>query len=52
MDWARRGGNVVQRVVHGEGGHFPALTNPELLLQDIWKFFGDRDLSNTKDFFD
>ncbi|KAJ9602865.1 hypothetical protein H2200_012645 [Cladophialophora chaetospira] len=40
LEWARRGGNVLYRTVHETGGHFASLTNPELLLADIWKFFG------------
>lgn len=33
--------------VHETGGHFAALTNPDSLLQDIWRFFGDEELSKT-----
>lgn len=47
IEWAKRGGNVVERTVHAEGGHFPSVTNAEALLQDIWKFFGNRELSRT-----
>ena len=50
LDWARRGGNVQYRTVHEKGGHIPGLDTPELLLQDIWKFFGDRKLSKTEVF--
>jgi hypothetical protein len=34
--------------VHEVGGHFPALDTPDLLLEDIWKFFGDKEISGTK----
>ena len=47
LTWAQRGGNVVERTVHAEGGHFPSVTNTSALLQDIWKFFGNSDKSNT-----
>ncbi|RYO96866.1 hypothetical protein DL765_011439 [Monosporascus sp. GIB2] len=52
LDWARRTGNVKVRYVHETGGHFPAWENPDLLLQDIWAFFGDRVLSDTRTFYD
>ena len=39
------------RTVHEKGGHFPSLDTPELLLQDIWKFFGDKKVSKV-DVFD
>ena len=47
LSWAQQAGNVVSRAVHDKGGHFPALTDTQVLLQDIRKFFGDRKLSNT-----
>ncbi len=47
LDWAQRGGNVKYRTVHETGGHFPSLDTPELLLDDIWRFFGNRELSGT-----
>ena len=47
LEWAQRGGNVKYRTVHETGGHFPSLSNPDLLLGDIWKFFGDEELSGT-----
>ncbi|RVX67737.1 hypothetical protein B0A52_07860 [Exophiala mesophila] len=50
LDWAQRGGNVKMNTVHETGGHFAALTNADLLLQDIWRFFGDTELSNTNIF--
>jgi hypothetical protein len=50
LAWAQRGGNVIYRKVHERGGHFPALDTPELLLDDIWRFFGDKELSRTKVF--
>ncbi|RYP57970.1 hypothetical protein DL770_010532 [Monosporascus sp. CRB-9-2] len=52
LDWAQRTGNVKVRYVHETGGHFPAWETPDLLLQDIWAFFGDRVLSNTGTFYD
>lgn len=48
--WAQRGGNVVERNVHLEDGHFPSVTNSAALLQDIWNFFGNDELSNTRVF--
>lgn len=51
LDWAQRGGNVKTRTVHKTGGHFASLTNPDLLLQDIWRFFADRELSRTSIFY-
>ncbi|CAM1510877.1 Fc.00g083900.m01.CDS01 [Cosmosporella sp. VM-42] len=50
LDWARRGGNVIKRNVHNHGGHFAAYEVPDLLLQDIWEWFGDREVSGTKAF--
>lgn len=47
LTWAQRGGNVVERNVHLEGGHFPSVHNSAALLQDIWNFFGNEELSNT-----
>lgn len=47
LDWARRGGNVVQNTIHETGGHFASLTTPDLLLEDIWRFFGNQELSAT-----
>ncbi|RYP53552.1 hypothetical protein DL768_001507 [Monosporascus sp. mg162] len=52
LDWAQRTGNVKVCYVHETGGHFPAWENPDLLLQDIWTFFGDRALSDTGTFYD
>jgi hypothetical protein len=50
IEWARRGGNVQQNTVHKTGGHFATLTSPDLLLNDIWRFFGNRKLSGTDTF--
>ena len=50
LDWARRGGNVKYRVVHERGGHFAAFDAPDLLVNDIRKFFGDRETSGTSVF--
>ncbi|PNP45074.1 hypothetical protein TGAMA5MH_03123 [Trichoderma gamsii] len=51
LEWARRGGNVVKRYVHDHGGHFAAYEVPDLLLPDIWSWFGDKNTSGTS-FFD
>jgi len=50
LDWAQRAGNVKYRTVHTRGGHFCSLDAPELLLNDIWRFFGDAHLSGIKIF--
>lgn len=50
LEWARRYGNVVYRTVHETGGHFPSLDTPDLLLADIWRFFGDKQESKTEVF--
>ncbi|KAI0126793.1 Alpha/Beta hydrolase protein [Xylariales sp. AK1849] len=50
IEWAERSGNVKVRYLHEIGGHFPAWENPDLLLEDIWAFFGDLHLSNTRVF--
>ncbi|KAI5460960.1 Alpha/Beta hydrolase protein [Mariannaea sp. PMI_226] len=50
LDWAQRGGNVIKRNVHEHGGHFAAYEVPGLLLQDIWEWFGNKELSGTKAF--
>lgn len=50
LDWAKRGGNVVQRTVHDHGGHFAAYEVPGRLLNDIWSWFGDKEVSGTKVF--
>jgi hypothetical protein len=52
LEWATRGGNVRYRFVHQTGGHFPSLDTPDLLVDDIRKFFGDRESSGTKVFYD
>ncbi|KIW11567.1 hypothetical protein PV08_10868 [Exophiala spinifera] len=52
LEWARRCGNVKYRTVHDRGGHFASLDAPDLLLEDIWRFFGDREVSGTKVFFE
>lgn len=36
--------------MHETGGHFPAWENPDLLAEDIWAFFGNEQLSDTKKF--
>ncbi|KAF5973630.1 epoxide hydrolase [Fusarium bulbicola] len=50
LDWAKRGGNVLKRTVHDHGGHFAAYEVPDLLLHDIWSWFGDKEASGTKAF--
>lgn len=52
LEWAQRTGNVKVRYLHGSGGHFPAWENPDLLVGDIWKFFGDGEVSGTSVFRD
>lgn len=47
LSWAQQAGNVVSRSVHDKGGHFPALTDTQALLEDVRKFFADRKLSKT-----
>lgn len=34
----------MKRKVHERGGHFPALTNSEALLGDVWEFFGSEEV--------
>jgi pimeloyl-ACP methyl ester carboxylesterase len=50
LEWAKRTGNVKWSAVHEKGGHFPALETPEVLVKDIWRFFGDSEVSGTKVF--
>ncbi|KAH8897680.1 alpha/beta-hydrolase [Thozetella sp. PMI_491] len=50
LEWAQRGGNVLRRSVNNHGGHFAAYEVPDLLLNDIWLWFGDREVSGTKSF--
>ena len=52
LDWARRYGNVVVRNVYDRGGHFAAVETPDLLLHDIWSFWGNASLSNVGVFCD
>lgn len=52
LHWAQRGGNVVQRTLHQQGGHFAAYEVPALLLNDIWAWFGDKANSKTDVFVD
>ncbi|KAH8705876.1 Alpha/Beta hydrolase protein [Talaromyces proteolyticus] len=47
LEWAQRTGNVQKRYIHDYGGHFPAWETPDLLLDDIWDFFGDLDILNS-----
>lgn len=41
FSWITRNYNVVQRTEMPKGGHFAALEQPDLLLEDIRKFFGE-----------
>ncbi|KAF4438566.1 epoxide hydrolase [Fusarium acutatum] len=50
LHWAKRGGNVLKRTVHDHGGHFAAYEVPDLLLHDIWSWFGDKEASGTRAF--
>ncbi|KAH0490424.1 hypothetical protein TgHK011_001892 [Trichoderma gracile] len=47
LEWARRMGNVRWSAVHEKGGHFPALETPEVLVEDMRRFFGDEEESGT-----
>jgi hypothetical protein len=47
LEWAKRSGNVVSLTKHDRGGHFAAVEVPDLLIEDIQKFFGDKVLSGT-----
>ncbi|KAK3711060.1 hypothetical protein LTR37_009847 [Vermiconidia calcicola] len=38
-DWAERSANVTFFARHDVGGHFPALSAPQLVLEDIWAIF-------------
>jgi hypothetical protein len=50
LDWAKRTGNVTVSYQHDTGGHFVAYQTPELLLKDIWRFFGNTNISGTEEF--
>ncbi|KAI9703101.1 MAG: hypothetical protein M1820_005973 [Bogoriella megaspora] len=50
LDWAQRGGNVKVRNVHDRGGHFFAYERPQTLAEDLWRWYGDGELSGTKVF--
>ncbi|KAI5118328.1 hypothetical protein M0805_006610 [Coniferiporia weirii] len=39
--WAKAYGRVVQYTRHTRGGHFASTEVPELLLDDLWKMFGN-----------
>ncbi|KAH6658563.1 Alpha/Beta hydrolase protein [Truncatella angustata] len=51
LEWAKRTGNVVYFAKHERGGHFAATDAPDLLIQDIRKFFGNAQLSGTHIFY-
>jgi hypothetical protein len=50
LDWAQRGGNVTAIYVHDFGGHFASYQNPDLVVDDCFRFFGDASLSRTGEF--
>lgn len=47
LDWARRQGNVKALYPHAFGGHFAAYKDTDALAGDIYRWFGDRELSGT-----
>ncbi|EGR48633.1 uncharacterized protein TRIREDRAFT_121877 [Trichoderma reesei QM6a] len=47
LEWARRMGNVKWSAVHEKGGHFPAVETPEVLVEDMRRFFGNEEESGT-----
>ncbi|KAL9616114.1 MAG: hypothetical protein Q9160_008985, partial [Pyrenula sp. 1 TL-2023] len=51
LEWARRQGNVKVRYRHEKGGHFAAFEVPEMVVGDLWTWFGDRELSGTGVFY-
>lgn len=52
LDWLQRDGNVKALYRHDFGGHFAAYRTPESLTDDIYRWFGDRELSGTAVFFE
>lgn len=51
LEWMQRGGNVKAVYKHDHGGHFAAYRNPDSLADDIYRWFGDRELSGTSVFY-
>jgi pimeloyl-ACP methyl ester carboxylesterase len=51
LEWMQRGGNVKAVYVHDHGGHFAAYRSPNSLVDDIYRWFGDRELSGTSVFY-
>lgn len=51
LEWMLRGGNVKAVYKHDHGGHFAAYRSPESLADDIYRWFGDRELSGTSVFY-
>jgi pimeloyl-ACP methyl ester carboxylesterase len=51
LEWMQRGGNVKAVYVHDSGGHFAAYRSAESLADDIYRWFGDRELSGTSVFY-
>jgi len=51
LSWMLRGGNVKVVYKHDHGGHFAAYRSPESLADDMYRWFGDRELSGTSVFY-
>jgi hypothetical protein len=51
LEWMQRDGNVKAVYKHGHGGHFAAYRSPDSLVDDIYRWFGDRELSGTSVFY-
>jgi hypothetical protein len=47
-DWVERVVNLVYFKRHDRGGHFPAVSQPELWVQDVREFFSRFDLAAPK----
>lgn len=51
VEWARRDGNVKAVYVHEVGGHFAAYKDTESLADDVYRWFGDSEMSGTAVFY-
>jgi hypothetical protein len=51
LEWMQRDGNVKAVYKHDHGGHFAAYRSPNSLVDDIYRWFGDRELSGTSVFY-
>jgi hypothetical protein len=51
LEWMQRDGNVKTVYRHASGGHFAAYRSAESLADDIYRWFGDRELSGTSVFY-